>query len=130
VSPPHGWTGADPWLPWSPQPEQRNPEAMRSDPGSILQLYRRLLQVRRESVALRRGDLELLDAPDGVVAWRRASPEGDVRVVIVNFFDRSVDTPTWRGWRVEVASDGADDGAEFTGVVQPDQAVVLQPPLP
>ena len=71
----HGWGATDPWLPWPPDAGDRNVEALRADPASILHLYRRLLAARRASPALQLGDAAtLLDAPDGVLAWRRATP--------------------------------------------------------
>src|SRR5260221_4217343 len=45
----HGWDVTDPWLPWPPEPELRNAEALRADEGSILHLYRRILAARRAS---------------------------------------------------------------------------------
>src|SRR5204863_3949093 len=36
---PHGWQGAQPWLPFPPEPDQRSVEAQRDDPGSIVHLY-------------------------------------------------------------------------------------------
>jgi alpha-glucosidase len=87
-SPSHGW-GPDPWLPWPPEPDVRNAEAMRADPDSILNLYRRLLEVRRSSPALREGSFTLLPSPEGTLAYERAA--GDERfVMVINFSDASV----------------------------------------
>ncbi|HEV2755717.1 MAG TPA: DUF3459 domain-containing protein, partial [Actinomycetota bacterium] len=64
---PHGgFTTGEPWLPATPV-EGGSVAAQERDAGSLLHLYRDL-------VALRRGlgpGLELLDAPEGVVAYRR-----------------------------------------------------------
>ena len=72
---PHGW-GDDPWLPFPPDAAERSVAAQRADPTSILHLYRRLLAARRASPALQLGTLELLDTPEGALAWRRAH-DGD-----------------------------------------------------
>ena len=88
-TPQHGWA-AEPWLPWPPEPDVRNVEVLRSDEGSILHLYRRLLADRRASPALRHGDWALLDAPPGVLAYER-STAGDRRRVFANFTDESVE---------------------------------------
>jgi alpha-glucosidase len=63
----HGdFTTGEPWLP-AVDPAEHNVEDQRDDPGSTLSLVRELLTLRREL-----GDgFELLDAPDGVVAYRR-----------------------------------------------------------
>ena len=61
-----GFTTGDPWLPLV-DPQERNVEAQRGDPGSLLELYRRLLALRKTL-----GDgFRLLDAEPGVVAFTR-----------------------------------------------------------
>jgi alpha-glucosidase len=66
ASPAGGFTTGEPWLPVV-EPERVNVEAQRDDPRSTLSLVRDLLALRRVL-----GDgLELLDAADGVLAYRR-----------------------------------------------------------
>ena len=121
----HGWGTGDPWLPWPPDPDTRNAEALRADEGSILHLYRRILAARRASDALRLGSMAMIDeAPDGVLAWRRSLGD-DERVVAVNFTDAPVEVPGLTDLVVEVASDGAGEGKPFTGTLAADQAVIL-----
>jgi len=130
ATPSHGWATTDPWLPWPPDPQTNNAEAERLDGSSILHLYRRLLAARRASPALMRGDIELLAAPAGVLAYER-SFAGDRRVVAVNFSDRALDfnltLPPGATWRVQVASDGSGEGSPFRGNLGPSAAVVLTP---
>ncbi len=122
----HDWGGA-PWLPWPPDTDRRNVAALREAPGSILQLYRRLLAARRSSPALSLGRLELLEAPPGVLAWGRTAGD-DRRMLAVNFTGSSrVWEPPVGRWIVEVASDGGDEQARWNGRLGPDQAVVLRP---
>jgi len=97
---------------------------MRGDPGSILQLYRRLLAERRASGALRLGAFAWLPAPEGVLAWRRDAP-GDARAAVVNFTASPREVPLAGGWTVRVASDGRGEGERWAARVGPDQAVVL-----
>ena len=56
-------------------------DAQRHDPGSMLHHYRRLIEHRRRTPALQTGDLRLLDAPEGVLAYERGGSER----VVVNF---------------------------------------------
>ncbi len=119
----HGW-GADPWLPFPPHASERSVEAQRADPGSVVHLYRRLLTARRASPALMIGAQEVLDAPTQVLAWRRFTPDGDHRTVLVNMGADPV-TVDATG-TVEVASDGQGEGARFSGAVAPDTAVVIR----
>jgi alpha-glucosidase len=128
--PGHGWAlaGGEPWLPWPPDPERRNAQRLREDEGSILHLYRGLLALRRQRPALRRGSLELLDTPPGVLGYRRASGE-DAATVLVNFAEQQIDVAPVRGRRVLASSagDGARcaPGAPTAGLLGPLEAVVL-----
>jgi alpha-glucosidase len=65
-SPGGGFSTGEAWLP-PVDPAERNVEAQRDDPASALTLTRELIALRREL-----GDgFELLDAAEGVVAYRR-----------------------------------------------------------
>jgi alpha-glucosidase len=125
AGPGHGWdVRSAPWLPWPPDAANRNVQVMRDDPGSILHLYRRVLAERRASPALRLGALELLPAPEHVLAYRRRDGD-DERVVLVNFAERPVDCALPGTRMVAVASDGAGESHRYRGTLAPDQALVL-----
>ena len=100
---PYGWD-AGTWLPFSSDPEARSVEAQRADPTSVVDLYRRLLALRRSSSGLRSGTLELLDSPEEVLAFVRASDDGDERVVAVNFHEAPVDLDALAGLEIELSS--------------------------
>jgi glycosidase len=81
ASPNGGFTQGEPWLPLV-DPATRNVADQSRDPGSLLQLYRHLLALRRRSPALRHGSLELLDGlPPGAIGWIRE--EGDDRILVI-----------------------------------------------
>jgi oligo-1,6-glucosidase/alpha-glucosidase len=61
----------------------------------MLTLYRRLLALRRAEPALAVGDIALVDAPAGVLAYDRIA-EGRRLSVLLNLTDRAV-TIDWRG---------------------------------
>jgi alpha-glucosidase len=126
ATPAHGWATTDPWLPWPPHPETSNAEVERLDASSMLHLYRRLLRARRASPALTGGDIELLAAPEGVLAYERRQA-GDRRLVVVNFSDEAVAFPLGPGpsWTVEVASDGVGEGEPYRGTVGGSTALLL-----
>ena len=65
-SPTGGFTTGEPWL-IPVDPQERSVEAQRDDPTSLLSLYRRLIELRRE---LGEG-FRLLDSEAGVVAYER-----------------------------------------------------------
>ena len=66
TGPKAGFTTGRPWL-QPVDPEERSVQAQRGDSGSLLELYRRLIDLRR---GLGRG-FRLLDAEPGVVSFRR-----------------------------------------------------------
>ena len=124
--PAHGWATPDPWLPWPPEPDDRNVGAQQNDPTSMLNLYRRLLAHRHDSPALRGGGQSLLACPDGVIGIQRSS-EGDVRRTFVNFTGAVVDVEVDGRWRIVVGSHGDEGERDFDGRLGPDQAVLLRP---
>jgi glycosidase len=69
-----GFTTGEPWLPLI-DPQERNVETQRGDPESLLELYRRLLELRPALGP----DFRLLESEPGVIAYER----GD-HVVAVN----------------------------------------------
>jgi alpha-glucosidase len=68
TGPEAGFTTGTPWLPVV-DPERRNVEDQRGDPGSLLELYRRLLELRSRLGS----GFRLLDAEPGVVAFERGT---------------------------------------------------------
>jgi len=123
--PGHGWGDADPWLPWPPQAATTSAAQQADDPASMLNLYRRVLAERRSSPALREGNLVLLDAPDGVLAWERRTHD-DVRVVLINMGGQATRIDHLDA-TICVASDGRGEGEPFDGALASDTAVVLRP---
>jgi alpha-glucosidase len=130
AAPPHGWSGAAPWLPFPPEPGARSAETLRAEPMSILHLYRRVLHARRASSALQHGALTLLPASDAaptVLGYERHDVDGDRRTVFINFGAAAATVHTEGSWIVEVASTGIREGDAFDGTLASDSAVILRP---
>jgi alpha-glucosidase len=123
--PTHGWATADTWLPWPPHADTRNATALAADPDSIVHLYRRVLAARHSSPALACGDMTMLASPDGVIAYERRAGN-DSRVVVVNFTDQPQRVVIVGDRIVEVASDGTDEGARYSGGVPASGATILR----
>jgi alpha-glucosidase len=66
-----GFTDGTPWLPLAEDFAAVNVEAERDDPGSMLCLYRALLELRRREPALAVGDYAPLSAEGPVLAYTR-----------------------------------------------------------
>jgi glycosidase len=103
----------------------QNVATLRDDPASILHLYRTLLALRKATPELRVGDLEVLDGPDGVLAYRRtvaAAATAPVTVAI-NFSGEPIETGL--AGELLVSSIDTARGA-FSGTLAADEAVVLR----
>jgi len=87
--PGYGFTSGRPWLRFGDDADARNVASQDSDPRSVLATYRRLIELRRKSEAVRSGTLRVVETgtPD-VLAWTREVP-GERLVVVVNFADAS-----------------------------------------
>jgi alpha-glucosidase len=78
-----GFTTGTPWLPLGADVAERNVESQRRNPRSMLNLYRRLLALRRAEPALAVGAWAPLPSPPNVVAYERSVP-GRRLVVALN----------------------------------------------
>jgi alpha-glucosidase len=79
-----GFTTGTPWLPLAEDHRERNVEAQREDPDSMLSLYRRLLALRAAEPALETGGYRPLDAGDDLVVYLRER-QGHRFLVALNF---------------------------------------------
>jgi alpha-glucosidase len=75
-------TSAHTWLPVSGDYRQINVETERADPHSLLNAYRRLLQLRRSQVALREGRTVMLQQDSRVLSYARMAGAGDDVVLV------------------------------------------------
>jgi glycosidase len=82
-----GFTIGSPWLPLAPDYEQRNVEAELDDEESILNLYRRLIRIRRDSSALRIGSFLSHPSSDENVLVYRKEADDDTKTVALNLSD-------------------------------------------
>jgi alpha-glucosidase len=123
--PPHGWNGKAPWLPFPPQAAALSVEAQDRDRDSTLQLYRRLLALRKASPALSLGDWQELPSHPQVLAYRRQAGEQQC-IVCINFAECAHAFPLSGDWAVAIASDGQGEGQSFSGQLGAEQAVILQ----
>jgi alpha-glucosidase len=113
-----GFSSAQPWLPVGSGVGEINVEAERDDPGSMLGLHRRLLELRRRERALHGGEWRDLGVSDSTLAYLRT--DGERRFLIaLNLASRPADLPTaaqgLRG-RIEAATDYRRQTESFDGL--------------
>ena len=120
-----GFSTVEPWLPLNEDWLKRNVAAQESDEGSLLNLYRSLLGLRRSHDALSIGGFRLVDADEDVLAFERNL--GDERVLIVLNFGstkRVLKLPAGAAIADVLASTG--DIRAMDGTLAPDEGLILQ----
>ena len=101
-----GFSSAEPWLPVHPNYHERNVEDQLEDPDSLLNFTKRLIDIRREQVALQHGDFQLLTMePTDSLAYLRKH-EGKTFLVALNFKDRRAKVPgiPEGNWKVQIST--------------------------
>ena len=66
-----GFSHVEPWLPVDPVHADLAVDVQEADHGAVLHFSRHLIHLRRRTEVLRRGDCTFIDAPDGVLAFKR-----------------------------------------------------------
>jgi alpha-amylase len=79
-----GFTRGTPWEALQPDSLTANVQVQQADPGSLLNLYRRLIHLRAENAALGDGDLFPLESSSDTVAAYLRRQGGRVVLVVVN----------------------------------------------
>ena len=80
-------TAAATWLPVPPDYTTINVQAEEADPNSLLDWYKKLIELRRTNPALRDGEPQMLDPTNpNVLSYLRKGPPGSPSVVVsLNF---------------------------------------------
>jgi alpha-glucosidase len=72
-----GFTTGVPWLPIGEDYAETNVEVERDDPGSMLTLYRRLIDLRRGEPALEIGRIASVEAEGATLMYTRSARAGE-----------------------------------------------------
>jgi alpha-glucosidase len=106
-----GFTRGDgqPWLPLSEDADGRNVARHMAIPGSLLNLYRRLLEIRHQEPALQVGDYQSLPTERGVFAYLRVAGQSRLAVAL-NFTGEPARAITMSGSGDVVLSTELDRG--------------------
>ena len=121
--------GARPWLPVGDDYGEVNVESQLSDPHSMLNMYRRLLALRADSVALRLGSFLTHPAStDEVFVYRRES-DHETMTVALNFTERTQAVSLRRGHvRFSTLDPGREDRFKDALELSPLEGVVVSHP--
>jgi alpha-glucosidase len=135
--PPFGFSpersASEPWLPPPTRWADLTVEAQLDEPGSMLNLYRRALRIRRAEPDMGDGSMAWLELGDGVLAFRRGDrfvsvsnlstepvglpPHGGILLASANIVDGLLPEdatawlrPTWESHEKHVRGSSADEG--------------------
>ena len=124
-----GFTSGKPWLPLNADWKTRNVEVETADAGSILELHRRLLALRRSSQALSLGDYVPISVQDGFLVFeRRAAGERILVALNLTHEPRTAGLPSDAAWTVVLSTVAAGGHALVQDgiVLGPDEGVILR----
>jgi alpha-glucosidase len=76
-----GFSTAEPWLPLAAKWRTQNVATERADPASLLNLYRRLIALRRQSQALSEGNYQSVATTGDLLAYLRR--DGSERILVL-----------------------------------------------
>lgn len=117
-----GFTAGSPWLPLGEDNLARAVDRQEKDPAALLHLTRQLLELRRQSPALRWGDYEVLHADDNTLAARRSLAAQSI-VCVFNFMSQAVSWPHGVGTTGKILA--SVNGAEL-GTLPPFGALLIE----
>lgn len=114
-----------PWLPVNANRVTRSVASEEADPDSILNLYRRLLKLRRERTSLHSGSLELLHTggPE-VLAYTRRNDGEELRVYL-NFSRKLMPIPSERRTSLVLSTNRGNHVHDGVIYLHPDSAAIL-----
>jgi len=110
-----GFSTQEPWLPLG-DVAAINVARERDDPGSLLNLYRQLIALRRTSAALNRGSYLTLAVSDETFAYLRQADGEDI-VVALNFSDATASVPVPGPGTMWLATNGLEAGGAVSGSI-------------
>jgi alpha-glucosidase len=127
ASPNAGFTTGTPWLPLAADWRTVNVSTLVETPGSMADLHRRLLHLRRMRPSLNVGDISLLPVRDAVLAYERRSG-GEATVIALNLSGAKAPWELSREAEI-LLSTHRSPGAAPAGMIElaGDEAIVLAP---
>ena len=129
-SPNAGFTTGEPWLPLSADWRERNVEALGHDACSILNLYRRLLALRRTHRSLNVGDISRLKTEGDTLSYERRSEDARLLVALnLGEISQMVPLPSWaQGGKVLLSTLAGSPIVQDANVeLRPDEGVIIAP---
>jgi alpha-glucosidase len=126
AGPQAGFSAGTPWLPLTPDHQERNAAVQRSDPGSMLSLHRDLIALRRNSQALSVGALEGLAEDGDVLTYERHAGAERYRIAINFGAEPRLSSDHDPSGEVVLSTIPARARAQWDGRLAPNEAVLVR----
>lgn len=131
-SPQSGFTDGDhPWQPVHPDYLYRNVKRQEEDPNSLLNLYKKLIHLRKKHPCLVSGELTMLEnMPDAILAYRKKLI-GQVALIILNFTSKPTQFDIPQGekhqWQILLSTQrpSENENIQNSMSVLPDEGIIL-----
>ncbi len=122
-----GFTSGEPWLPLYPGADRLNVAAQQRDPHSILNLYRRLIALRRSLPGLQSGDYHALSHCGDVLRFARRCETQNL-VILLNFGSTAADVPLAGQARLLLSThlDREEESLIGTVSLRPDEGLIVE----
>lgn len=121
-----GFTTGEPWLPVGANFKERNVAGLQKDPCSILWLYRRLIQLRREDPVFTAGDYVPIRSKNGVLMYKRTSAGREMLIALNAMPEpRRVDGQTVGTLVLSTHLDKGDIESEHPLLLRGDEGVII-----
>ncbi|MBQ4039514.1 MAG: alpha-glucosidase [Oscillospiraceae bacterium] len=114
-----GFTSGEPWLGINANHSSINLKEQKTKPDSVLNWYKKLIALRKDSEILKWGEFKLLKATDTMAAYQRIY-NGEVWTVVLNCCEKAQKCE-YKGELVL-----SNYGKEFSGELSPWEAVILK----
>ena len=119
-----GFSETAPWLPVNADYTERNVARQISDQNSVLNLFMKIIAIRKSEPALQRGDFKTLESKESFIMAFERSLEGDRLLVVLNFSSRELNFDLPKGdWTSLIESDQRLSG---TMTMPPYQVAILK----
>jgi alpha-glucosidase len=127
-----GFTTGTPWLPLPEVSGRCNVESLSQNPGSILSLYRRIIEFRQREPALTHGRYSQIEisGADDLLCYERGRGSGRV-VIVLNFgaHHQTAESPQLHDLRIAISAHGDRDGEPVASPlrVRGNEGLILTP---
>ncbi len=120
-----GFSTGKSWMRVNPDFEHVNVKAAQANPHSLLNYYRRLIALRRESPALLQGTYRELGRSAKVWAFERTA-SGQRMLIALNFSSRPAPLRLDGAWQIRLSSVGRLDSVTGLLTLAPNEAAILE----